>query len=85
MTAITVITQFPDRADVRSAEDLAHLGYIELVCQGITYKPTAISRVTGVANWYKCLFDVVTEPDTTTPTLSVSVSDALRVGEKLSG
>jgi hypothetical protein len=81
MTTITVTTRFPDSADVYNVRDLAKLGYIELVCHGISYKPVEIVRIN---NLYKCFFEIDTDPDLTTPTLSIAVSDGIRVGERLS-
>lgn len=78
-TTVTVITQFPDRADVRNVEDLAKLGYIELVVHGISYGPAAISRMNGE---YKCLFEVETEPDTA-PALGLSVVDDVQAQTRL--
>lgn len=70
MTMITVY--------VRPADE-AKLDYISLICQGIDYKPMEMSKVNDL---YKCVFRIETEPDTTS-VLSISVSDSLRIMERL--
>lgn len=80
MTTITIVTQFPERADVRRVEDIAQLGYIELICYGVSYRPVEVVRIN---NLYKCTFEVVTEPDLTTPAVGIAVSDGIQTGERL--
>ena len=71
MTTITIYARAKDGADIE---------HLTMVCFGITYEPSDVAKVNDL---YRYTFRAVTIPDTQTPTFNVSVSDGLRLGERL--
>jgi hypothetical protein len=59
--------------------DSAKLDHLSLVCHGIGYEPAEVVKVNDL---YKLTFVVNTEPDLT-PVLRVTVSDGIKIAERL--